>query len=242
MTFDLSPEQQAARERARAFADDRVAPLAPSIDEAAAIPAEILRELEIGAAAAGTDATTLVVTAEELATVSAAVAAAGAVGQRHSAAIDGDAPGLRGFAVPRAATTRGRLALAGVALGIGRAAIESALALLRATPRETQDQEKPHWVVADAATDVAAARVLTHQAAQAVDAGGDADGPVAMAKLAAVAAAHRAVESALRVAGPEGFKRGSLLERLSRDVRAVSLLLGTEEDLRGTAASSLLPG
>lgn len=239
MTFELSPDQQAARDRARSFATERVAPLARSIDEGASIPPEILREL---AAVPAADATTIVVTAEEVATVSGAVAAAVAVGQRHTAAADGDASGLRGFAAPRASTTRVRLALAGVALGIGRAAIESALALLRETPRATQDQEKPHWVVADAATEVEAARVLTHHAAQAVDAGGDAEGAVAMAKLAAVAAAERAVDAALRVAGPEGFRRGTLLERLARDVRAVSLILGTEEDLRGAAASSLLPG
>ena len=240
MTFELSAEQQAARDRARAFARDRVAALARSIDDSALIPPDVLREIET--AAPGVNATTLVVATEELATVSAAVAAAGALGQRSAAAPKDDAPGLRGFAVPRTSNARARLALAAVALGIGRAAIESALALLRETPRETEDQEKPHWVVADAATEVAAARVLTQQAAQVLDTGADADGPVAMAKLAAAAAANRAVESALRVAGPHGFARGTLLERLSRDVRAVSLLLGTEEDLRGTAASSLLPG
>jgi alkylation response protein AidB-like acyl-CoA dehydrogenase len=241
MTFELSQDQQAARERARRFAQQRLAASAASIDEQGTIAADVLRDLQASLAGGREDATTLAVTVEEIAVVSAAAAAAGALGQPEHASISPDASGLRGLAPPETSDTRGRLIFAAVACGLGRAAIDAALEVLRDTARGAHDQEKPHWVVADAATEVEAARMLTFSAAQrlADHAGGDA--LVAMAKLAATRAAQQAVDAALRVAGPGAFVRGSLLERLTRDVRAAALMMGTEEDLRATAAQALLP-
>jgi alkylation response protein AidB-like acyl-CoA dehydrogenase len=239
MTFDLSPDQQAARAAAQAFARDRLARVAPRIDESGTIGGDVLEELQRIAGGAGEDAVTLVTVVEEIAAVSAAAAAAGALGTKSA---DDSAPGLRGFHAVGAGDTRGRLVMAAVALGIGRAAVTQALDTLRESARQSQDQEKPHWAVADAATEVAAARVLTLQAAQALQDASAGAGFVAMAKLAASRAAQLAVDVALRVTGPQGFARGSLLERLSRDARAVALLLGTEEDLRAAAAGAVLPG
>ncbi len=241
MTFELSPEQRAVRDRARAFADDRLSSVAAAIDDSASIPADVLRELQAVVASSPADATTLVASVEELAMASPAGAAAGALEQSARAAA-GDAPGLRGFRAADAADPRGRLVFAAVAAGIGRAAIREALRILRATPRGGEEPEKPHWVVADAATEVEAARMLTLQAAQVVASGGEASGAVAMAKLAATRAAQQAVDAALRVAGPDGFMRGTLVERLTRDVRTVSLLMGTEEELRAAVAQAVLQG
>jgi acyl-CoA dehydrogenase len=95
-------------------------------------------------------------------------------------------------------------------------------------------------VVADAATEAEAARMLTLNAAQQLN-DAKADAFAAMAKLAATRAAQQAVDAALRIAGVEAVTRGTLLERLTRDVRALSLVMGTEEDLRATAAQALLP-
>jgi butyryl-CoA dehydrogenase len=241
MTFELSPEQQAVRDRARDFAQERLASVAAAIDDSASIPADLLRELQAVVAAFAADATTLVVSVEQLAIASPAVAAAVALGQSARAAA-ADAAGLRGFRAANSADPRGRLVFAAVAAGIGRAAIREALRVLRAAGRGGEEPEKPHWVVADAATEVEAARMLTLQAAQAVAEGGDASGAVAMAKLAATRAAQQAVDAALRVAGPDGFARGTLVERLTRDVRAVSLLMGTEEELRAAVAQAVLQG
>jgi alkylation response protein AidB-like acyl-CoA dehydrogenase len=239
MIFELSPDQQAAHERARTFAHDRLAAVAASIDESGVVPADVQRELQ-SVVPGKADATTLVVTVEALAGASAAAAAVAASGSKTAA--PADAPGLRGFAAPAAPDTRGRLVFAAIALGIGRAAVETALGILRDSARSEHDQEKPHWVVADAATEVEAARVTTLRAAQAFDDQRDAEGFVAMAKLAAVRAAQQAVDAALRVAGADGFKRGTLLERLTRDARAVSLMMGTEEELRAAVAQAVLPG
>jgi alkylation response protein AidB-like acyl-CoA dehydrogenase len=242
MTFELTADQQTAREHARTFAQERLAVNAASIDEQGAIAADVLRELHASLAHAGGDATALVVVVEELAAVSAAAAAAGALGQAAHASTIPEAAGLRGLAGPVAADARGRLIFAAVACGVGRAAIDAALDVLRETAPGAQDQEKPHWVVADAATEVEAARMLTLHAAQGFGDRTNADALVAIAKLAATRAAEQAVDAALRVAGPDAFVRGTLLERLTRDVRALTLLMGTEEELRATAAQAVLPG
>ena len=181
----------------------------------------------------------LVTVVEELAAVSASAAAASIVG---AVADENRAPGLRGAVASAGSDARSRLAISAVALGIGRAALTAALDSLRQSGRQSQDQEKPHWAVADAATEVAAARVLTLRAAQVMADQEAATGFVAMAKLMATGAAQHAVDVALRVVGPEGFARGALLERLARDARAVALMFGSEDDLRAAAADAVLPG
>lgn len=239
MTFEFSPEQQAARDAAQAFARDHLAAAAPGIDESGRIAGELLQEVQKITDGAPKDAVTLVTMVEELASASAATAAAAVLGTKTD---DAAAPGLRGFHASGTGDARSRLVMAAVALGIGRAAVTAALDNLRESARHSQDHDKPHWAVADAATEIAAARVLTLHAAQTMGDEAAAAGFVAMAKLAAARAAQLAVDVALRVTGPQGFARGALLERLSRDARAVALLLGTEEDLRAVAANALLPG
>jgi hypothetical protein len=239
MTFELSAQQAAARDAAAVFARERLAAVAATIDQSANIPSDLLRDLAAMTGRASDDAVALVSVVEQLATESAAAAAASALGSAIGAAAG---TGLRGFTPQSEGDTRGRLVIAAVALGIGRAAIDAALRTLRESARQSQDQEKPHWAVADAATEVMAARALTQSAAQETGNETQAAGIVAMAKLAASRAAQQAVDVAFRVLGPEALACGSLLERLSRDARAVSLIFGTEEDLRATAAAAMLPG
>ncbi len=241
MMFDLSPEQQAVRDRAREIARNRVATVAAAIDESASIPDDVMRELQSLNLNAERDATSVVVSVEQIA---AASAAAGAASALRPITVRGanDAPGLRGFAAPATVDSRTRLVFAAVALGVGRAALDMALDVLRTTTRGSQEPEKPHWVVADAATELEAARLITLQAAQRIASSSEGEGLVAMAKLAATRAAEQAVNAAVRVAGPDGYLRGALLERLSRDIRSVSLLMGTEEELRAAAARVVLPG
>jgi alkylation response protein AidB-like acyl-CoA dehydrogenase len=241
MTFELSAAQQAARDRAQAFARGQLAPAAAAIDESGRIDASLLQQMQPLIGAAAGDSVLLVTVVEELAVASAGAAAAAASvpGTKTNAST---APGLRGFHATGTGDTRSRLVMAAVALGIGRAAVAAAIDTLRASARQSQDQEKPHWAVADAATEVAAARALTLHAAQTMADEQAAAGFVAMAKLAAARAAQLAVDVALRVTGPQGFVRGALLERLARDAQAVALVLGTEEDLRAVASNALFPG
>ena len=230
MNFELSAEQAAVRDRARAFAGAARA-RAAEIDQAGVIPAPLVRDAR---ALCDADPLPLAVVIEQIATASAALAIAAAASEKPAPTLD--LSGLRG-APALASEPRSQLVLAAVALGIGRAALEVSIEELRqSTVTPGADVEKPHWVVADAATEIDAARLLTHKAARTM-----ADADVAIARLMATAAADRAVDAALRVAGSDALKQGSALERLARDVRAVALILGTEENQRAVAADALFP-
>lgn len=236
MTFDLSADQQAARDRARTFAG-RVLPLARDIDRASLVADEIGQEA-VALLDTARDETARVVMIEEVAAASGAVAIVAAAGSKRGGR-QLNLSGLRGAAALDD-SPRSQLVLAAAALGLGRRALEVALDELRsAAEHRGRNGEKPHWLVADVATELDAARLLTYKAAQAGSGGGDT--AIAMARLLASAAAQHAVDAALRLAGVDGFRADSELERLARDIRAIALVLGTEEQLRTTAAEGLLP-
>lgn len=253
MTFELSSEQQALQARAHAAATERVAPLADAIDANAAIPTILgLDDLLV----ADQSIVDSIVVIEELATASAAVAAAAGLrqaGLTARAAADADLPGLRGLgaidadleSASEGVGVRAQLVLAAVAVGIGRAAVDQALAAIRASgDRPSGDpDDRPHWALADAATEVEGARLLTVKAAQSVARGDGHDGraDARLAKLFAADVAARAVDAALRILGPAGYRRGTVTERLTRDARTIGLLGGTPEAERAAIATATLP-
>jgi alkylation response protein AidB-like acyl-CoA dehydrogenase len=61
-----------------------------------------------------------------------------------------------------------------------------------------------------------------------------------MAKLAASEAAHRAADKAMQILASAGYRRGSTVERLFRDVRATEIYQGTSEAQRLIIAASVL--
>lgn len=140
-------------------------------------------------------------------------------------------PGLEGSeaaiaSIPESNRIRARLIAAAVALGVGRAAIAHALDWMKKSGvKPGPDETAPHWAIADGATDVAAARLLTYGAAQMLDRGENADDAITRAFTFAANAAERAVESAIRVVGAAGFTRGGILDRLSRDARTLQVIL-----------------
>jgi alkylation response protein AidB-like acyl-CoA dehydrogenase len=258
MTFELSSEQHELQTRARTLAVERIAPLADSIDRDGVIAPDLRGELERAElVSTHTSATDAIVAVEEWATASAAVAAAAGLASTGELArfvwVDqpgSDSPGLRGLGdideafktLPADAAARSRVVLAAVAVGIGRAALEEALAFMRAAgDRPSGDpDERPHWILADAAAELDGARLLTQKAAQAVDRGqGRAD--ASLAKVFAADLAERAVDAAVRILGPAGYRRGSRLERLTRDARAIALVGGTGEEHRALVADLTLP-
>ena len=94
-------------------------------------------------------------------------------------------------------------------------------------------------LLADAATELDAARMLTWKAAAAVTLSlSDAS----MAKLAATEATHRAVARATQVIGAGSFAADHIVERLAQDVRALELFAGRTEALREAIAAEVLPG
>ena len=87
-------------------------------------------------------------------------------------------------------------------------------------------------MLADVATELAAARMLTWKAAVAKDGQESRMVGASMAKLAASEAAHKAADKAMQILASAGYRRGSVVERLFRDVRATEIYQGTSEAQR----------
>ena len=96
------------------------------------------------------------------------------------------------------------------------------------------------WMLADMATDLAAARMLTLKAAAAKDRQEKSTLEASMAKLAASEAAHKAADKAMQILASAGYRRGSTVERLFRDVRATEIYQGTSEAQRMIIAAGIL--
>ncbi len=148
-----------------------------------------------------------------------------------------------GFQTALWALDGGRVAIAAQALGVGDAALQEALGHARG--RETFGRpigryQAVQWMLADMATELDAARMLTYRAAAAKDQGERATVEAAMAKLYASEAAHRAADHAMQILASAGYRRGSTVERLFRDVRATEIYQGTSEVQRMVIAASLV--
>ena len=143
----------------------------------------------------------------------------------------------------RAALDAGRVAIAAQSLGVGHAALDQALTHAKARQtfgRPTAKYQAVQWFLADMATELEAARMLTLKAAAAMDSGAAFGAEAAMAKLAASEAAHRAADKAMQVLASAGYRRGSTVERLFRDIRASEIYQGTSEVQRMIIAAAVL--
>ncbi len=152
------------------------------------------------------------------------------------------APG-EGFRIALAALDRGRIGIGAQALGVGRAAFEAALA--HARKRRTFGQpigrhQAIQWMLADSATELAAARMLVLRAAAAADQQERVTLEASMAKLSASEAAHRAADRAMQVLASAGYTRGSTVDRLYRDARATEIYQGTSEVQRMIIAEHVI--
>ena len=149
----------------------------------------------------------------------------------------------QGFRLAMWALQGGRVAIEAQALGIGQAALDEAIAY--AKRREVFGQpiasyQAIQWMLADMATELDAARMLTLKAACAKDRQDPGMVDASMAKLAASEAAHRAADKAMQILASAGYRRGSTVERLFRDVRATEIYQGTSEAQRLIIAASVL--
>jgi alkylation response protein AidB-like acyl-CoA dehydrogenase len=151
----------------------------------------------------------------------------------------------QGFQVAMWALEGGRVAIAAQALGIGEAAVAEAVRY--ANERRTFGQpignyQAIQWMLADMATDLEAARMLTWKAAAAKGHQQRITVEASMAKVAASEAAHRAADKAMQILASAGYRRGSLVERLFRDVRATEIYQGTSEAQRLIISGAILAG
>ena len=149
----------------------------------------------------------------------------------------------QGFRLAMWALQGGRVAIAAQALGIGQAALDEAIAYAQQREQFGQpiaNYQAIQWMLADMATELAAARMLTLKAATAKDRQEKSALEASMAKLAASEAAHKAADKAMQILASAGYRRGSVVERLFRDVRATEIYQGTSEAQRMIIAANIL--
>ena len=147
-----------------------------------------------------------------------------------------------GFRIARWALDGGRVAVAAQAVGVGQAAFDEALAHARRRRtfgRAIARHQAVQWMLADTATEIEAARMLVYRSAAARETQESSAAEAAMAKLYASEAAHRAADRAMRILASAGYRRGSTVERLFRDVRATGIHQGTSEAQRMVIAAHL---
>ena len=152
------------------------------------------------------------------------------------------APG-EGFRIAMWALDGGRVAIAAQALGVGDRALREALdhAKTRTTfGQPIANYQAVQWMLADMATELDAARMLTLKAADSRQRRSGQTLDASMAKLFASEAAHRAADKAMQILASKGYRRGSVVERLFRDVRAAEIYQGTSEVQRMVIAEHIL--
>jgi alkylation response protein AidB-like acyl-CoA dehydrogenase len=126
----------------------------------------------------------------------------------------------------------GRVTVAAQGVGLGQAALDAASA--EASRRQSFgqpiiDHQGIGFRLADVATRVSAARLLTSEAAHGYDTGQDISVLGGMAKLYASEAAHFAADAAVQVFGGDGYCRPNIAERLYRDQRVLEIYEGASE-------------
>jgi butyryl-CoA dehydrogenase len=150
-----------------------------------------------------------------------------------------------GFKVAMATLDGGRIGIASQALGIAKAALETATAY--AKERKSFGVTIAHhqaiqFMLADMATELDAARLLTWRAASMKDAHVRHTTESAEAKLYASEMATRVAHRAIQIHGGYGYSTEFPVERNYRDARITEIYEGTSEIQRIVIAASLLKG
>ena len=149
----------------------------------------------------------------------------------------------RGFAVAMATLDGGRIGIAAQAVGIAQAAYD--VALRYAKEREQfgsriADFQAIQFKLADMATEIEAARLLTHRAAWLKQEGQPHTVAGAQAKLFASGVARRQTGEAIQILGGYGYTREFPVERYYRDAKITEIYEGTSEIQRIVIARHIL--
>ncbi len=137
----------------------------------------------------------------------------------------------------------GRIAMAAMAVGIAQAALDQAVKYMKqrtAFGRTLAEFNGLQGMIADIATDVETARLLTWQAAYLKDVGRPALHAAAMAKLFASETAMKAATKAVQIHGGAGYITEFPVERIFRDAKLTEIGEGTSEIQRLVIAREIL--
>jgi butyryl-CoA dehydrogenase len=148
-----------------------------------------------------------------------------------------------GFKIALGSLDHGRIGIAAQAVGIAQAALEHSIEYAK----ERQQFGKPiasfqaiQWMIADATTQLDAARLLTYRAAALKDSGARFGKEAAMAKLFASECAVTVTGIAAQIHGGSGYMKHKPIERLYRDARILTVYEGTSEVQRMVIAAGAM--
>jgi alkylation response protein AidB-like acyl-CoA dehydrogenase len=152
-----------------------------------------------------------------------------------------------GFKVAMSSLDAGRVGIAAQALGIAQGAYEAALAYAKerhAFGQPIAEFQGIQWMLADMATQIEAARLLTYQSALAKDrakkTGERYSKEAAMAKLFASETAVWVTNKAVQIHGGYGYVKEYAVERYYRDAKITEIYEGTSEIQRIVIANQIL--
>jgi alkylation response protein AidB-like acyl-CoA dehydrogenase len=148
-----------------------------------------------------------------------------------------------GFKIALSTLDGGRISIAAQAVGIARACLEDSLAYAKqreAFGKKVADFQAIQWMLADMATEIDAARLLTWRAAAMKDAGEDYILAAAEAKLFASDVAVKASRDCVQIFGGYGYLKDFPAERHYRDAKITEIYEGTSEIMKLVIAEEIL--
>ena len=149
----------------------------------------------------------------------------------------------QGFVNTMQVLDAGRIGIAALSVGLAQGAYEAALAYSKerkAFGKTISSFQAIQWKLADSATRIEAARLLTYRAAYLKDRGQPMTLEAAMAKLYASEIAVRMTDDCVQIHGGYGFVKDYPAEKYFRDVKLLTIGEGTSEIQRLVIARRLL--
>jgi len=151
----------------------------------------------------------------------------------------------RGFPIALQVLDFGRSGVAALSVGVARAALEYALAYARQREQFGAPiivNQGVSFMLADMATKIEAARLLTWQAAWNADQGNKATAKSAMAKCFASDTAMEVTTNAVQILGGAGYMKDHPVEKMMRDAKLLQIYEGTNQIQRMVIARQLAKG
>src|ERR671937_3292265 len=148
-----------------------------------------------------------------------------------------------GFAIALRTLDYGRMGLAAHAVGAAQRLLEASIAHAKTRTQFGKPigaNQAIQWMIADAAIEVHAARLMVYDAASRADRGERVTDLASKAKLFATEALGRIADAAVQIHGGMGYMRELWIERAYRDARIYRIYEGTSEIQRLVIAQALL--
>lgn len=138
----------------------------------------------------------------------------------------------KGLQYTLATLDHGRIGIGALSVGLAQAAYEEAISYAKqreAFGSPIAQYQAIQWMIADAATEIQAARLMVHYAAYQKDLGRPFSKEAAMGKLFATEMAERVCRNAIQIHGGYGYSAEYPVERIYRDARLMTIGEGTSE-------------